>query len=122
MSEEAVNEADVPTGGPDSVEQPTGPAPDPETPPGPEPDQPTEPEPAPPAPVPDQIVWEPRTWYEITYACRTPDCPNLNIVGYAPMFYSNDGQLKNIRVVDSVCGKDSMIVTATKLDPQPAED
>jgi hypothetical protein len=84
----------------------------------PEPD----PDPTPPPPVGDTIVWEPATWYSITYACRTVGCPNENVVHGAPMFYSNDGQNKNIRVIDSVCNKDSMIVTATKLDPQPVEE
>lgn len=85
--------------------------------PGPDPD-PT----PPPAPVGDQIQWEPATWYSITYACATPGCPNLNIVNSAPMFYSNDGLPQHIKVVDSVCGKNSTILTATKLDPQPIEE
>lgn len=97
-------------------ENPTDPPPEPE--PVPEPT----PEPTPEAPVGETIVWEPQTWYSITYACLTPGCPNLNIVGYAPMFYSNDGQTKNIRVIDSTCGKLSKVLTATKLDPQPIEE
>lgn len=96
--------------------------PDPE-PPEPEPEE--TPEPTPPVPVGDALVWEPRTWYSITYACRTPGCPNENVVGSAPMFYSNNGETKYIRVVDAAdgaCGKDSVILTATKLDPQPIEE
>ncbi|MDX3175189.1 hypothetical protein PV382_23350 [Streptomyces scabiei] len=80
-----------------------------------------------PAPIPDPtpIPWEPQTWYSITYACRTPGCPNENITKSAPMFYTNDGQAKNIRVVDAAdgaCGKDCTILTATKLNPQPVEE
>lgn len=86
--------------------------------PGPDPDPGT----TPPPPVGDTIVWEPATWYSITYACRTAGCPNENIANSAPMFYSNDGQPKNIRVVDSECNKDSKILTAAKLDPQPIEE
>lgn len=93
--------------------------------------QPTDPDPAPdPDPVPDTpsgdtLVWEPYTWYSITYACLTAGCPNQNIVRSAPMFYTNDGQTKNIRVVDAssdACGKDCKILTAAKLNPQPVEE
>ncbi|MFI8792574.1 hypothetical protein [Streptomyces sp. NPDC055105] len=94
----------------DPVDPPTT---DPEPEPTPTPDAP---------PAPDVIAWEPRTWYSITYVCLTPTCPNLNVVGAIAMFYSNDGQLKNIRVIDSTCNKQSTILTATKLDPQPIEE
>lgn len=83
------------------------------------------PDPTPPVPVGDTLTWEPQTWYSITYACRTAGCPNENVVGSAPMFYSNDGQTKNIRVVDAAdgaCGKDCVILTADKLDPQPIQE
>ncbi len=95
---------------------------DPET-PGPEPEP--EPEPTPPPPTGNTIVWEPRTWYAITSACRTVGCPNENQVRFAPMFYSNDGQTKNIRVndgADGACKRDCTILTADKLDPQPVEE
>lgn len=94
----------------------TDPPIDPETQPDPEPD------PTPPPPTGDVITWEAATWYSITYACRTVGCPNENVVYSAPMFYSNDGQAKNIRVFDNECRKDSVILTATKLDPQPVEE
>lgn len=94
-----------------------------EPPPTPVEPPPSTPEPPPEAPgAGDTIVWEPRTWYEITYACLTEGCINQNQVRYAPMFYSNDGQTKNIRVYDSSCKKDCKILTATKLDPQPIEE
>jgi hypothetical protein len=97
-----------------------------EPPPTPLEPPPTTPEPPPEAPGPaDTIVWKARTWYEITFACLTPGCVNENIVRYAPMFYSNDGQLKNIRVncaADGACKKDCKILTATELDPQPVEE
>jgi hypothetical protein len=76
----------------------------------------------PPAPVGDTIVWEPQTWYAITYACLTTGCPNQNQVKSAPMFYSNNGDPKYIRVFDSTCRTDSKILTAQKLDPQPIEE
>ncbi|MEW1565823.1 hypothetical protein AB0454_22890 [Streptomyces sp. NPDC093509] len=96
-------------------------------PPTPEPTEPTtptdpDPDPVPDTPTGDTIVWEAHTWYSITYACLTVGCPNENVVGSAPMFYSNDGQAKNIRVIDSTCGKQSKILTATKLNPQPVEE
>ncbi|QBJ94522.1 hypothetical protein D0Z67_29590 (plasmid) [Streptomyces seoulensis] len=81
--------------------------------------------PPPPPPAPDPITWEPQTWYSITFACLTPGCSQQNIVKAAPMFYSNNGQLKFIRVVcaaDGCCGKDCTILTAQKLDPQPIEE
>ncbi|MEW2393077.1 hypothetical protein AB0933_32420 [Streptomyces venezuelae] len=84
-----------------------------------------EPEPTPPPPTGDTLTWEPQTWYSITYACRTAGCKNENVVRSAPMFYSNDGQSKNIRVVDAAddaCKKDCVILTADKLDPQPVEE
>ncbi|MEU1134482.1 hypothetical protein ABZ383_32255 [Streptomyces sp. NPDC005900] len=90
-----------------------------------QPDPEPEPEPVPPPPTGETITWEPQTWYSITYACRTPGCINENQVRAAPMFYSNDGQLKNIRVVDAsddACHKDCVILTAAKLDPQPIEE
>jgi hypothetical protein len=88
-------------------------------------DLPSEPEVPPPPPEPDVIAWEPTTWYEITYACLTEGCINQNQVRYAPMFYSNNGDPKYIRVVDAAddaCGKDCTILTASKLDPQPPEE
>lgn len=92
-----------------------------------DPDPPTEGEPTagpeiPDAPTAQPITWEPATWYSITYACLTEGCPNQNYVGSAPMFYSNDGNPAHIRVIDSACGTDSKILTATKLDPQPVEE
>lgn len=84
-----------------------------------------EPDPVPDAPVGETIVWEPQTWYAITYACRTPGCPNENILRSAPMFYSNNGLSAYIRVVDAAdgaCQKDCLILTADKLDPQPIEE
>ncbi|MFG2359370.1 hypothetical protein [Streptomyces sp. NPDC048521] len=94
----------------------------PPTPVEPEPDTPP-----PPGPAPDSqpITWEPQTWYSITAACRTPGCLQENIVVTIPMFYSNNGDPKYIRVVcaaDDCCGKDCTILTATKLDPQPVEE
>lgn len=112
MSEEPQPAPDGSTSGPVNPEPPT---------PEPEP----EPDPTPPPPTGDTLTWQPRTWYSITYACRTVGCPNENVVRFAPMFYSNDGQLKNIRVVDAAdgaCGKDCVILTADKLDPQPIEE
>lgn len=91
----------------------------------PEEDPEPEPEPTPEPPTGDTLTWKPRTWYEITYACRTPGCRNENQVRYAPMFYSNDGLLKNIRVndaADDACKLDCVILTATELDPQPIEE
>lgn len=88
---------------------------------GPEPEQ--QPDPVPePVPAPSLIAWEPRTWYSITYACRNQGCANQNRIYAAPMFYSNNGVPAYIRVVDSTCNKDSTILTATKLDPQPVEE
>ncbi|GAA3153306.1 hypothetical protein ACFQ0X_44210 [Streptomyces rectiviolaceus] len=90
-----------------------------------EPEPEPEPEPTPPAPVGDTLTWEPRTWYSITYACRTVGCRYENHVGSAAMFYSNNGDPKYIRVncsSDDGCGKDSVILTADKLDPQPIEE
>jgi hypothetical protein len=84
-----------------------------------------EPEPTPPVPVGDTLTWEPQTWYSITYACRTVGCRYENHVGSAPMFYSNNGDPKYIRVncsSDDGCGKDSVILTADKLDPQPIQE
>ncbi|MFI2620401.1 hypothetical protein [Streptomyces sp. NPDC018584] len=93
--------------------------------PPPQDDPEPEPEPTPPPPTGETIAWEPQTWYSITYACRTPGCPNENVVRSAPMFYSNNGNPAYIRVVDAAdgaCGKNSVILTATKLDPQPVEE
>jgi hypothetical protein len=87
---------------------------------------PSEPPPTPdPVPEPGVIDWEPQTWYSITSACVTPGCPQENVIVYFPMFYSNNGELKFIRVVcgsDGCCGKDCRILTAEKLDPQPIEE
>ncbi|MFE9812400.1 hypothetical protein [Streptomyces sp. NPDC005548] len=106
--------ADDTTSG-DEMPQPPDPEPT-------EPTTPTDPDPVPETPTGDAITWEPHTWYAITYACLTAGCPNQNVVGSAPMFYSNDGQTKNIRVIDSACNKQSKILTATKLNPQPEEE
>lgn len=111
MSEENTTQTDSATTDPGSVPEPPvleDPTPDPE--------------PTPPAPTAEPITWEPATWYSITYACLTAGCPNQNVVGSAPMFYSNDGNPVHIRVFDSVCRTDSKILTATKLDPQPVEE
>ncbi|MFD7995523.1 hypothetical protein [Streptomyces mexicanus] len=92
--------------------------------PTPEPPPYVPPTPDPP-PDPEPIVWEPQTWYEATAACRTPGCIQENVIVYLPMLYSNNGDPKYIRVVcaDSrACGKDCVILTATKLDPQPIEE
>lgn len=97
-----------------SDEGPTDPPP--VLPPAPEPD------PVPPTPVGDTIEWAPQTWYSITYACLTEGCPNQNVVLSAPMFYSNNGEAAYIRVIDSACDEDSLILTAAKLDPQPVEE
>lgn len=95
--------------------------------PGPPPPDP-EPEPTPtpdPVPEPEPITWEPQTWYSVTAACRTPGCPQENIIVDIPMFYSNNGDPAYCRVVcaaDGCCGKDCAILTATKLDPQPVQE
>lgn len=115
---------------PPTEEPPTPPAP--EEPSGPvggdvpvEP-PPTTPDPTPEAPDPaDTIHWEPNTWYAITYACLTPGCKEENKVKSAPLFPSNNGDPKYIRVncaADGCCKKDCKILTATKLDPQPIEE
>ncbi|MFJ3043595.1 hypothetical protein [Streptomyces tendae] len=97
----------------------------------PPPPAPLEPPPSEPPPTPDPVPeagvidWEPQTWYSITSACVTPGCPQENVIVYFPMFYSNNGELKFIRVVcgsDGCCGKDCRILTAEKLDPQPIEE
>lgn len=101
---------------PPVLEDPPPPAEDPVNEPAPTPD---------PVPEPDVIEWEPQTWYAITAACVTPGCRQENILLDIPMFYSNNGQLKYIRVVcaaDGCCGKDCRILTAIKLDPQPVEE
>ncbi|MFE1949934.1 hypothetical protein ACFW9D_05630 [Streptomyces sp. NPDC059524] len=90
-------------------------------PPPPEP-TPTDPPPPPAPDAPDTIVWEPQTWYSITYACLTDGCPSQNIVLSAPMFYSNNADPKYLRVWDSACKTYAVILTATKLDPQPIEE
>ena len=96
------------------------PAPAPTT---PEEAPPPEPDPVPDAPPPPApIAWEPATWYSATFACLTVGCPNQNVVKTMPKLYSNNGDPKYIRIVDSVCGKDCQILTATKLDPQPVEE
>ncbi|MEU5742082.1 hypothetical protein ABZ784_29325 [Streptomyces tendae] len=105
-------------------EPPPPPVEDPPPPPVEEP--PSEPPPTPdPVPEPDVIDWQPQTWYSITSACVTPGCPQENVIVAIPMFYSNNGELKYIRVVcgaDGCCGKDCRILTAEKLDPQPVEE
>ncbi|MFD6149374.1 hypothetical protein [Streptomyces sp. NPDC060243] len=80
------------------------------------------PETPPPPTDAETIHWEPATWYSATFACLTPGCPEENIVKSVGMLYSNNGQAKYVRIVDSVCGKDCKILTATKLIPQPPEE
>lgn len=86
---------------PPPVEEP--PAPQPDTPPAP--DMPSSP-----------ITFEPATWYEVESVCLTATCPNLNTTTIEPLVYSNAG---TVRMVCGLCGKDRVILSATKLDPQP---
>lgn len=76
----------------------------------------------PPDPSIPVIEYEPATFYSATVTCRTPGCQNEGIVISVPMVYSNNGDPKLVRVQDSYCGKDTVILTATKLDPQPPEE
>lgn len=111
-STDSTDSGDVPPPGVDPDY--TGEEPPEETPPVPDP-----------VPAPAPITWEPQTWYAITFACVTPGCSEQNIIKSAPMFYSNNGDPKYIRVVcaaDGCCGKDCTILTATKLNPQPVEE
>ncbi|WP_037805013.1 hypothetical protein [Streptomyces sp. NRRL F-5135] len=109
--EENISDAPQPEGD-DPVEP--DPIPDPE--PTPEP----EPEPTPPPEAPDlpdnPIVFQPAKWYSVTWTCRTAGCPNLNIVGEIGLVYSNAGI---VRVFDAACGRDTTILSAVLLDPQP---
>lgn len=106
-------ESDVP---PPPVEDPPPPVEEPVDEPTPTPD---------PVPEGDVIVWEPQTWYAVTAACITPGCRQENIIVSFPMFYSNNGDPKYIRVgcdSDGCCGNACRILTADKLDPQPIEE
>lgn len=68
------------------------------------------------------IVYEPATYYSATVTCYTPGCSHMGNVYPIPMVYSNNGDPKLVRVFDSECNRDMVILTATKLDPQPPEE
>lgn len=76
----------------------------------------------PPDPEIPVIEYEPNTWYSATVECRTPGCIHAGPIYPIPMVYSNNGDPKFVRVQDSACGNDMVILTATKLDPQPIEE
>ncbi|MEW2402120.1 hypothetical protein [Streptomyces sp. NPDC046862] len=71
---------------------------------------------------------EPGTYYDVTVRCNTrtlpnqqgqgdpQPCPNYERVWDVTEVYSNAGQL---RVQCGLCQKDTEILTATKMDPQP---
>lgn len=124
---EPLPDPSVPTD-PTEPTSPTDQPPPPITPPNPEPEPEPEPEPQPAPgepPAPEPIMWEPQTWYEATAVCRTPGCIQENVIVHIPMLYSNNGDPAFIRVIcgDSrACGQDCVILTATKLDPQPPEE
>lgn len=90
-------------------------APDPPQPdPGPEPTQPD-----PPLQPEQPVTYVPYMWYSATVACHTTACPNYNLVQDVPLLYSNAG---TVNVVCGRCGKKDTVLTATLLDPQPAEE
>lgn len=68
------------------------------------------------------IVYEPATYYSATVTCRTVGCVNEGQVFPISQVYSNNGDPKYVHVQDSFCGQNMVILTATKLDPQPPED
>ncbi|MFJ2279215.1 hypothetical protein ACIOEZ_34265 [Streptomyces sp. NPDC087866] len=68
------------------------------------------------------IEYEPATYYSATVTCRTPGCENEGGIFFIPMVYSNNGNPQYVKVQDSTCRQWMVILTATKLDPQPPEE
>lgn len=68
------------------------------------------------------IEYEPATYYSVTVTCLTPGCIHENNVYPVAMVYSNNGNPDYVRVQDSACRQFMVILTATKLDPQPPEE
>jgi hypothetical protein len=88
---------------------------DPNPDPGPEPEEETPTPEAPPAPT-QPIIVEPATWYEVESVCKTTTCVNFNHSTTEPEVYSNAG---TIRMICARCGQVRLVLSATKLDPQP---
>ncbi|MFD7867306.1 hypothetical protein [Streptomyces sp. NPDC059783] len=68
------------------------------------------------------IVYEPAMYYSVTVTCTTLGCSHNGNTYPIPMVYSNNGDPRYVRVIDSECNRDMVILTATKLDPQPVEE
>lgn len=67
------------------------------------------------------ITYEPATYYTATVVCRTEGCEGEG-VPVAVQLYSNNGDPDYIRVQHSVCRQWMVILSATKMDPQPPEE
>ncbi|THA29172.1 hypothetical protein E6R18_25000 [Streptomyces sp. A1277] len=67
------------------------------------------------------IEYEPATYYNVTAVCRTEGCANYDKIAAAPV-YSNNGNPDYVNVIDSTCRSRMVILTATKMDPQPPEE
>lgn len=83
--------------------------------PDPEPEPSDPPPPPPPAPS-EPLTFQPAMWYSVDWTCKTVGCVNENTVGTDPLVYSNAG---TVRIVCGPCGKDTTLLAATLLDPQP---
>ncbi|KUN34840.1 hypothetical protein [Streptomyces longwoodensis] len=67
--------------------------------------------------TPQEIVFEPGKFYDVTVKDVTEACVNFNETFDVPELYSNAGT--NVNVTCGRCKKPMVIISATLLDPQP---